>query len=368
MRTPARVLIIRLSAVGDVIDTLPALQALRSAFPKTHLAWVVEPRAADILRGHPDLDEVLVFPRTKFHTDGGREIPHLERFARSIAHKGKTVPAMLAFFSELRRRRFDWAIDFHGNAKSGLVAAVSGARIRIGMDRSQVREGNSLFTHRRIPLRTHGTPMHRIERNLLLIRRLGLPAAYTPAKISVTEEDRRHIDRFVRENRIGPPWVVIHAGASYKGSYKRWPTDRYAELADRLQQEGIRVILSWGSGERELAESIISRMRQPAHMAPPTNLKQLAALIEKADGFISGDSGPMHIAGALRRPTVALFGPKDPAVYGPYQTPGEVIYKKLHCSPCRNIFCPHIQCMQDITVDEVFAAAQRMLAGSPTRG
>ncbi|HHT9153741.1 MAG TPA: glycosyltransferase family 9 protein, partial [Candidatus Hypogeohydataceae bacterium YC40] len=221
--------------------------------------------------------------------------------------------------------------------------------------------------------------LHKIEKNLSLLEGLGLRTTREGVSLPFLKEDDEYVAaQLVRNAEYGmrncklrtansairtQPLVVIHAGTSDFGAYKRWPAASYAQLADKVVEElNAYVVFTWESSELEMVKEIISVMRHPGHLAPKTEtLGQLASLIRRADLFISGDTGPMHIASALGVPQVAIFGPKDPIIYGPYQKNAVVVRKELDCSPCTKRTCNNPICITSITPGEVFGAARALL-------
>lgn len=354
MQNLEKILIVRLSAIGDVTHVLPALRCLRRNYPYAKIAWLVEDKAAGLLQGHPDLDEVIVFPRRRWRKGilGPTRLP-------------ATVSEALGFFShELRSREFDVAIDFQGNLKSGIMTLLSAAPVRIGFARGHCREYNHLFTN--LHVTPPGKRIHRVEKNLSLLTALDIEPTYEHSTINVPFEDREYITRALAEyvGRAGP-LVVIHPGTSKFGAYKRWPARSFTELGNMLTGElGATVLVSWGADELETADEIVSGIRHSGYLAPETTtLGQLTSLIGQANLFISGDTGPMHIASTLGVPQAAIFGPKDPTIYGPYNKHSIVIRKEVECSPCTRRTCDNPVCITDITPEEVFEAARELLAG-----
>ncbi len=367
---PRKLLIVRLSAVGDVVHVLPSLKTLRKSYPSAHIAWLVEDKAGGILRGHPDLDEILVLPKKRWLTGLTNPLTFL-----------KTVMEISSFVAELRQRDFDVILDFQGNLKSGIMTFLSGTPLRVGFARGHCREGNFLFTNRRIA--PPSDKLHKIEKNLSLLEGLGLKPVREGVTLSVSGEDEKYITSNLLtlglpKSEADPkgsgqgPLVVIHSGTSDFGAYKRWPTANYAQLADRLVEElNARILFTWGPGELERVKEILDTMKHPgytpggasAHPAPRTEaLGQLVSLIKRADLFISGDTGPMHIASILGVPQVAIFGPKDPVIYGPYQKKAIVVRKELDCSPCTKRTCDDPICITSIMPEEVFEAAKTLLS------
>ena len=363
---PRKFLIVRLSAIGDVIHVLPALRSLRENFPSAHIAWLVEDKAEGILKKHPDLDEIIVFPKKRWITGLKNPFTFLQ-----------TAAEIASFITNLRKQGFEMAVDFQGNLKSGIMTLLSGSPLRIGFARGHCKEGNFLFTNYWVA--PPSKRLHKIEKNLSLLEGLGLRTTREGVSLPFLKEDDEYVAaQLVRNAEYGmrncklrtansairtQPLVVIHAGTSDFGAYKRWPAASYAQLADKVVEElNAYVVFTWESSELEMVKEIISVMRHPGHLAPKTEtLGQLASLIRRADLFISGDTGPMHIASALGVPQVAIFGPKDPIIYGPYQKNAVVVRKELDCSPCTKRTCNNPICITSITPGEVFGAARALL-------
>ncbi len=351
---PQKILIIRLSAIGDVVRTLPALKALRSKFPSAYIAWVVEENAQDILQGHPDLDRLFVFRRKKI-TEGIFK-PH------EVINSFKEI---VSFLKGIRKEHFDMVLDFHGILKSGVIGFLSGAQLRVGFSRDYSKECNHLFNNYHISLQTDA--VSRIERNLNFIRFLGIDSYDHTSVIPITDEDKRYVDQFFKEKGLcgDAPLLSIHPGTSKETRYKRWNSADYAAVADTLiERLHAQVIWTWGPGELETAQHIVKLMNHESVIACKSgNLRQLAEIFRRSDLFLGSDSGPMHIASFVRTPVVVIYGPTDPVVNAPYEkNPHIVLRKDLNCSPCRNRDCKSLQCMKMIEPDEVCDAVCSLLS------
>ena len=338
------ILIIRLGAVGDVIRTLPALTALRRLFPEGKISWIVEEGAAAFLVGHPLLDEVIVFPRKKM-TEG------LRRPARLFQSFGA--------LSELLRRirGFDVTIDFQGLFKSGLIALLSGAKRRIGFAGRWGKELNFLFQTERIDL--EDSDRSRVDMALRLVRALGEVRGLPEPVVPIPEGDREWAEEtFAGKGGKGGALIVVSPGTSRRGRYKRVPPYRLAEFIDRVRSvTDHRVVVAWGGGEEGLVDEIAKYSCKGFEKAPPTSIKQLAALLAKADLLVSGDTGPMHLAAALGTPVVALFGPSPVDLNKPMGEGHVVLSKGLDCSPCRRRGCDRRECLDAILSEEIFEKA-----------
>ena len=347
---PEKLLIVRLSALGDVVDVLPALRSLRSHFPDSKIAWLVEDRTSDILSDHPDIDEIIVFPRKRWQ----RNIFKINKFF-------DTLSDIIFFYKKLRSDSYDCVIDFHGNLKSGIMTFLTGSKNRIGFGKGHCKEFNYLFTKYHIyPAKKR---MHRIERNLSLLSGLHISTHFQKPEIPISAECDKFVTRFLDTiNSSSKTIIIVHACTSEYGSYKRWSTSNYAILTDMiLEHFEAKIIFTWGPNELDIVNEIVGKMRGSASVACKTTIKQLTELIRHADLFIGGDTGPLHIASTLCIPTAAIFRPKDPIVYGPYNGRSIVVNKELPCSPCRKRTCSDTQCITSILPEEVFDAVSRLM-------
>ncbi len=355
-----RVLIIRLSAIGDVVRTLPAVNALRSRFPTAHIAWVVEEKAQDVLAHQPEIDETIVFQRDRWK----RSILNPLTFLRTIREVYRSV-------HELRGKHYDIVFDFHGILKSGLISYLSGAKERVGFSRGYCKEWNHLFNNRKV--RPRSNRISRFERNFALLSSLGLDGGGRDVNLHVSQEDVDYVDQFFRSRCavVSGPLVAIHPGTSPKTSYKRWASTKYGELADRLMEElKASVLFTWGPGEKAMVDEVRARMRRDSMVAPETrSLKQLAEIFRRCSLYIGSDTGPMHIASLVKTPVVGIYGPTDPIVNAPYEgTPHIIVRKNLPCSPCRDRGCKDVECMKVISSQDVFDAAKTLLEVKDNQG
>ncbi len=355
IKKPEKILIVRLSAIGDVVHVLPALRSLRSNFPDSKITWLVEDKASDILAGHPDIDEVITFPRKKWQWN-----------ILKINKITNTVIEVFSFYKKLRKDYYDLVIDFQGNLKSGVMTLMTGSENRIGFERGYCKEFNYLFTTHRI--RPPHKRMHKIDKNLTLLGGLGIETSFHRPEIPVSKADEKYISKFLRTNiNDSLPIIIVQPCTSRFGSYKQWPVSNYALLADKiLESYEANVIFSWGPGEINVVKKIVRNMKHKALVACKTkSIKQLIELIRRADLFIGGDTGPLHIASILDIPTVGIYGPKDPVIYGPYHGKAVVVRKELWCSPCKRRTCPDPECMTSILPEDVFHAVNKLIPHSP---
>jgi lipopolysaccharide heptosyltransferase I len=346
--------VIRLSAIGDVLFALPAVRALRRAHPGARISWLTEDRAASIVELVSEIDECIVFPRRRFVS--GLRSPI--RFAPTLAD-------VVRFYRSLRSRRFDVSIDFQSNAKSALAVAAAAAPRRIGFAAKSGREANH-----RVQTELVDVPAgvrHRMDKDLALLAPLGIgPSHELDFHLEPTDAARQAARAFWSALPGAGPRVVVHPSTSLHGAFKRWSAERFAELCDRLaRDEQATIVVSHGPGERQLAESVRRRMREPSWTTPPScSLIDLAALLGEADLVVGGDTGPLHLAEAAGTRVVILFGPKDPDVYGPRLAGSSAVSARLECSPCRRRACPRAFCLDFVTVDETLAACRSSLASA----
>ena len=341
--TPQRVLIIRLSALGDVVMASGLIPALREVWPQGHLAWLVEPAAAPLLKHNPRLDEVIVLPRDEWRA--------LWRARRPMA----LLRSMLAFRRELRRRRFDVAIDAQGLLKSALCAWWSGAARRVGL---MGREGGQwLMTEQVTPKPDPLKPIATEYR--ALARHLGAASPY-------------RMDLALGDAPLAAAATAL-AAAGVRGRYavlcpyttrpqKHWFDERWAALAQRLQADGLTPVLLGGPGDTEHTPAITAQAAGLINLVGRLRLDDTAAVIAGSALLIGVDTGLTHMGSALKVPTVALFGSTRP--YLDARVPQTVVmYEALHCSPCRrHPTCDaRFDCMRAIEVDAVLRAAQSVL-------
>lgn len=290
-RTP-RILIVRLSAIGDVVLTMPVLNALRDHFPHAFLAWAVEERAATLLRGHKALDELVVLPR---------------RFLKSPS-------ALWRLFRQLRTLRLDMAIDAQGLTKSALLARLSGARRRIGFGGRWGRELSPWLNSELVyPARSHV-----IERHLELLRPLGIERPAVRFDVPLGEAENEAAGRWIAGAGLDGGFAIVNPGAGWPS--KLWPPDRYAAVARHLGRAwSLPSLVVWaGNEEHAAAQEIAAGSEGHARLAPPTNLRELAALCALARLFVGSDTGPLHLAEAVGTPCVGLYGPWPAEETGPY--------------------------------------------------
>jgi ADP-heptose:LPS heptosyltransferase len=347
---PPRILLVRLSAIGDVIHALFGLAALRAAQPAAHIGFLVEDRAASIVEGHPDLDRVHVYPRRRWQSGLLRDPLH-------------TAQDATRFLADLRSARYDVAVDLQGNLKSGLLATLSGAPRRIGLSSRHAKEMSHLLHTERVEV--PAGPLHRVDRALRLLSPLGVSGPAGSPRIAVRDDDRAEISGWLRaEGLVDGTFALLHPGTSGFGKHKRWEASRFGALAATLRRtRGLSSVVTWGPGEEGLADLVVAASGGAARRGPRTKrLTALAGLMERAALFVAADTGALHLAALLGVPVAGLFGPKDPRIYGPRGARVRVVHKGVDCSPCPKRSCADPVCMTSITVEDVLMAVDALLA------
>ena len=340
------ILIVKLSAIGDVIHTLPSLAALRRLYPDAHITWVVEEAAADIVLNHPQLDRVLIFRRKSW-------IAFLKKGKFALAWQGFRV-----FLSELRNRPYDIVIDFHGLFKSSIVVFLSKGKRKLGYD--SLQELSGLFLNEKIP---EDMTKHAVDRYLDLVHHLGRVSGQVKSVLPIdpaAEAGCRALqDGHSLEKKR---YIAVNPVALWET--KLWDNQKFADLADAIQ-ERLNIPVVFTGRDQESLDKITRAMTTKAvNLGGQTSLPELACIYRDALTVISTDSGPMHLAAATGTPVIALFGPTDPARTGPYGTGHAIIRTGIPCSPCLLKKCPAPKCMEDITSERVFAAVEKMLQGA----
>ncbi|HVL65698.1 MAG TPA: lipopolysaccharide heptosyltransferase I [Vicinamibacterales bacterium] len=326
------VLVVRLGALGDIIHTLPAVAALRAAYPSARIDWLVEARHREILDLVPAVDRIVVV-------------------------REATMAAWLEATRQLRGARYDVALDFQGLMKSAVLARASGAKRVLGFSIWHLREkGARPFYSEGVDVRS----THVIHKNLRLLEALGIerPAIEFP----LLRVDSHARDTLVTQ-AAGAPIALINPGAAWPN--KRWPAQRFGELAAFLREvRGMAPFVLWGPDEEALAREVAAASSGAARIAPPTRLADVVEVCRVAALVVSGDTGPLHIAAAAGAPTVSIFGPTDPARNGSWVEEDVVISRFESCRCHYDRRCHHAAwCLDSIGVPEVAAAVQQRLAG-----
>lgn len=339
------ILIIKLSAIGDVIHTLPSLTALRELYPDAHITWVVEEAAADLVKNHPHLNSVLVSRRKnwiKYFRKGEivRPIREIQEFIR-----------------ELKNRPHDLVIDFHGLLKSAIIVLLSGGKRKLGYD--SLQELSGLFYNEKIP---EDMNKHAVDRYLDFPRYLGAEIGTPDFILPADNTAQVFIQSLLEKNHLKDKKFIAVNPIAYWET-KLWDNEKFARLADLIKTKlNLEVVFTGSKKESEAIEEIISHMSTKViNLCGETTLIELAHLYRKALMVITTDSGPMHLAAAVNTPVIALFGPTDPQRTGPYGRIHTIIRTDLPCSPCLLKKCSTKECMQKITPEQVLEAIEKKL-------
>ena len=331
-------LIVRLGSLGDVVHGIPVAAALRQEFPSSRIDWMVDPRYVELLNLVSGIDRrIPVDPRTIKHGEGRRKFRETLR--------------------ELRHTDYDAVIDLQGLLKSAMLARSVRGRKTIGFPRKHLREPFARLFYTVAP--DPGEATHVIYKNLELLaplkvldRRVRFPLEIvrTPTVVQVV-------------NRFEPGgYVLINPGAAWPN--KQWPPQRFGEVASALARDfGWRSLVLWGPGEQEIAHSVVAASGGAAEPSPPTTITDLVGIARSARLMISGDTGPVHIAGAVGAPIVALYGPTQPERNGPWNLDDISISRVQQCSCLYERKCRKTErCIDDIGVAEVLSAVHRRIA------
>lgn len=355
-----RILIVKLSAIGDVIHTLPALTTLRRHHPGAEIDWVVEEGAADLLTGHPALTQSVIVPRGRWRT--------LNRERRWVS----ALRTFLAFGRELRARpTYDWVIDFQGLAKSAIWVAFSRGRRKAGYGPGLPRhEGAWLALNQRV--RPGSPDQHAIDRNLALLEGLGFPRLPLAYDLPIPPAAEAEASALLAGVGVNPARSFVAINAMTRWATKNWELSRFTEVAAALHQRGVPVVFTGGPGDHAAISEICQGLPPDVgRLDGRTRLRVLAAVYQRARVLLTTDTGPMHLAAAVGTPVVALFGPTAPWRTGPYGADHDVLRTGIACSPCFKRDCPTRQfakraCMLGLEAGQV---VERVLAkwNRPTR-
>ena len=369
----SRILLIKPSALGDVVHTIPVLVKLRARYPRARIDWLITPENAEIVRCHPALSNVVLFAR------------------RDFSQRGRRWRAMLEFLDllkQIRRAKYDLVIDMHGQVRSAFFVLISGARVRIGFDRPVkrtltistehdlknlpshgwrgAREGSWIAYTHRIAIPT--LDVHAIDRYLWVGKLLGFDDNPPDLTIHLSSGTVRNIERLLKEKGVdaAQPLVVLVPGTIWET--KHWTIEGFAGVARHFLREGFAVALAGTKRDRARCRQIAAAAPGACDLSGETTPADLAALIRRAEVAVTNDSGSMHVAGSLGKPMVSVFGPTNPVHIGPYERPESVVRVDLPCSPCnyrRLSQCPFSHaCMKQVTSAMVVERVRKILGNA----
>ena len=343
------ILIVKMSAIGDVIHTLPALNAIRRHYPHARITWLVEEAALDIVEGHAALDRVILSKRKKWIK---------ELFSWKYR---QSLKKLRNFLKELRDTEYDIIIDFHGLFKSGVMVMLARGKRKIGFDRGMDHaEYSHLFYNERI--KPISMEVHALRRGLILLEVIGIKADRVEYNLPVLESDRLEIIRLFDEKKVDSKKKIICINPQATWETKLWSKKKFAALSDKIINDfHAQVIFTGGDSDRGDVSEIISMMQKPCfNFTGLTTLKTLAALYEKADILVTTDTGPMHLGVAAGTKVVSIFGATAPWRTGPYGDLHEIVRSEISCSPCFKRECKTKECMESISVDHVLKAVEKL--------
>ncbi len=349
--TPQRILVIKLSSLGDIVHALPAVSALRQRFPNSRLSWLVKDVWAPILDGNPDIDEVLAMDVS------WRNWPNVIR--------------------TLRNGLFDLVVDFQGLFRSGIFGAITGAKIRVGFSRA--REGATWFYTHHVPLSEGKScswrllEVHAVDRNLAITEFLGGTPSTPVFHLPQFSADRLAIETMLQGANVQDHEQLIALAPWTRSTIKSWPHRRFVDLATELVQwPNVRVVLLGGPSDMSSTEDFKMLMPQGLiNLVGSLSLRQLPLLLRRIHLLIGNDSAPLHLAAGVGTPVLAIFGPTHPKATGPYPLKNHVVLRQdLPCSPCGNRSClnpNHLECLQSISVKELLREIEKIVRGISTR-
>ena len=367
----SRILLIKPSALGDVVHTLPVLVKLRARYPRAQIDWLITPENAEVVRYHPALSNVVLFAR------------------RDFSKRGRRWRAFVSFFDllkQIRSAKYELIIDMHGQVRSAFFALISGARVRIGFDRPVkrgltvsaehdlknipshgwrgAREGSWIAYTHRIPIPT--LDVHAIDRYLWVAPLLGLDDNPPDLTIHLSPQATDKVNRLLEEQGVpvSKPLVVLVPGTIWET--KHWTIEGFAGVARQFLQDGFAVALAGTMRDQQRCRQIAAAAPGTCDLSGKTTPADLAALIRRAEVAVTNDSGSMHVAASLGKPMVSVFGPTNPVHIGPYERPESVVRVDLPCSPCnyrRLSQCPFDHaCMKQVTSAMVVERVRKILS------
>jgi len=318
-----RILVIKLRAVGDVLLTTPVIRNLKENFPEAEIDFLTEPLSEDILKSNSFLNNLIVF--------------------------GRREKGYLKFLLSLKKKNYDLVIDLFCNPRSAQMTFATRAKYRVGYSFRLRRYAYNVL------LKSRGHEVHNVDFNLDALRALGLKVNHGIPVLQITPRELDLAREFFRKNFSENDKIIgINAGGGWEA--KLWGLKKFAELSDRLiENYDYKVLIFWGPGQIQIYENLKKMMRYEPFIAPPTSLREMAALQKRCDFVISNDSGPMHISAAVGTPTIGIFGPTNPKLQGPVGEGCMTIVKEgLSCLGCNLTACKIGNlCMTELSVDDV---------------
>lgn len=345
-RHPQKILVRSTNWIGDAIMSTPAIRTVRENYPESEITLLVHPWVSDVFRYSPRVDRIFLYEKK------GR-------------HQG--IKGMVRLAGELRQQQYDCAILLQNAFEAALITAMAGIPVRGGY----ATDGRGLLLTHRVTKEPDLITKHEVHYYQRIVRGLGMKAAPSELELfipgDILASARKRLEHLSGRTREAAPIIGLNPGAAF-GPAKRWPPEKYAELADALaRQTGATFVIFGSAADQETAATLVRHAARPTKpildLTGRTTLIEAMAMIGECDAFITNDSGLMHVAAALRTPTVAVFGSTDHIRTGPLADNAVIIRKPLPCSPCKKPQCPekHFRCMKLITSDEVGQAVMALL-------
>lgn len=335
------ILIVNVNWVGDVLFSTPAIRAVKQHYPHAHIACMVVPRCKEILELNPHLNELIIYDEEELH---------------------KSLLGKLKLISTLKKRHFNIVFLFHRSLTRTLMVALSGIRERVGI---HTPKRGFLLTKKVEPPKSD---VHKVEQFLNIVRAKGIDTSNRNLEFFIGKDDELYAEELLKSEGVKKDNLPIVLNPGGNWDLKRWPARNFAELGDKLVDiHKARILITGADKDVELGQAISDDMRyKPIITCGKTTLRQLAAILKRAKLVVSNDSGPMHIAVSQGTKTIALFGPTDPKITGPYGDGKYVVIHKslesLGCKvPCYNLNCEDNACMKAITVEDVIKEADLLL-------
>ncbi|MBE9503974.1 MAG: glycosyltransferase family 9 protein [Proteobacteria bacterium] len=339
-----RILVIRTDRIGDVVVSTPVFETLKTAYPDAWIAAMVRPYTRDLLKNNPYVDEII-------------------EYKPDSTHKG--LSGILAMVRTLKNGHFDTVITLFSNFRLGLITYMAGIPTRI----APATKVAQLFYNHRISQRRSKSTQHEADYNLDLLKVLGITDMKKNVAIWIDKSAEEASRQYLKENNLFQAWenkklIGIHPGSG--GSARNWQPERYAQLADRLISEfSYSVLLTGGLGEKELLSTVQSKMTRKSLIFTSNSIMELAAMLKNFSAFISSSTGPMHMAAAVKTPTVSLFCPITaclPIRWGPIGNEQRVLLPEApECSKCVEDKCKYFDCMEMISIDTTIKAVNELV-------
>lgn len=342
-----KILVTRLSAIGDVIHALPVACALRKKYPEAQIDWLVEAKAFPLVKLNPYLDNVILLPRKKWAKMLNQDVV-------------KAVKSFFSFFRQMKETNYDINLDLHGLFKSSLSSYLIKPKLRLGP--ANGRELSTFFYQAKIEI--PDKTMHQVERNLYLASALEADIEEIDYGLKMTPVIKSRVSRlFERENITeNRSIVIINPFTTWES--KNWYLERYFHLANELIKAGYYIIFTGAESDREAINSFeTANDNYYSNLAGKTDLEELTEVYNRSDLYIGGDTGPTHLAAAIGLKVVSLMGPTSPKTHGPYGKGHTVIQdNSLECIRCWDRHCSRkMQCMKSISVEQVLRIAKKKL-------